>query len=173
MTNTSSRGNSGSKHIMCRHYEKTGTCHYKGCKFAHSRREQSCNKLPCWFYNHGGCKKVDCEFLHIPAISGSKTQGPLEDNESSVPCWYYHIIGDCKTPKCKWSHSPLSDKQWDYYFPHINKRMPISLESKTLNDEIINIKQQITNIKKSKLREYIIQEIIKDVLKQFVTSWIN
>lgn len=163
------------KHILCKHYESRGKCYYKDCKFAHSREELEHNKLPCWFYNNGGCKKRDCEFLHVsPLVVGIK-------EEKTQPCWYHHMIGYCRfKEQCKWSHESLSEKEKNYYFSQpgdllkgTNAGRPAQgsdLVPKALHSDIIEIKDQIDKLENSKLKPEVVQEIIKDLLKQFLVN---
>ena len=68
-------------------YNKTRLCKFMEkckfgdkCSFAHSENELF--KLPCWFFNNGGCKNEKCVFNHIAV------QGLRKPMQIQKPCKY-------------------------------------------------------------------------------------
>lgn len=75
------------------------------CSFAHSQNELF--KLPCWFFNNGGCKNEKCVFNHVIV------QGLRKPMQIQKPCKYQN---DCKNEYCQFDHFELTETEWKYHF---------------------------------------------------------
>jgi butyrate response factor 1 len=104
---------------ICKNYEN-GYCQFGDeCLFAHGKHKLKEPPLlePCWFYNVGECTNGDnCPFVHVKS---KKIRKPLRLQK---PCWEHHVDGKCENNKCKLDHFHLTDDEFSYHFPHIEKR---------------------------------------------------
>lgn len=54
---------------LCVHFERGNCNRGDSCTFAHGKSElRQFKRSPCWYHEHGGCKKSDeeCDFEHVP-----------------------------------------------------------------------------------------------------------
>lgn len=82
----------------------------------------------CKFYQQGRCQNQDCTFLHEgPVVILKKDTeickfhlgGLCQKGESCTfshdfsiwPCRYYHLDGECRDKKCRFSHQPITEEK--------------------------------------------------------------
>jgi len=103
------------KYRPCKYYAKNNTCPFKdNCSFSH---EDKVKKIPCWFYNNGGCLKSDnnciCEHIMVPNM-----RKPIHLQH---PCkmWHYYTPLKCRN-NCNDDHSyELTEIEWKHHFPDV------------------------------------------------------